>query len=415
MKKIYIHFLTLLIFNCLTNVTFAQKDNPSKDYLYLKNGSTVTGSIVFKEKKKQGSIKLIGIDGETTTYSTSEADSFLLENNQKYVVKNLNTNPEEFAQPNKFVQILFVGEFSLLKSNGKYFIELENGDILNLNKKSNTSIVGGSKSTSKRHLNILSYLTAGECNLILKDDLKKVSLNDQSLTSYIVKYHECKETAYAKNLNSAPKFRMSILAQTGIVHTSSKSTPNSLPTTQNLENPFSPIFLLGTRLDFYRELPRASMDLLIGFSSQNNTINFMHDNPVDRVTGTSTYTRQVISAQWFINYSVVKSRAIDIYFGAGIINRVNFTKNQFMISDYHMKAEGITLVNEFEAVKISPTTFSPSLKLGAILLKNQNSRLSAELVIDYTPSQMTINLPRLVYFNSLNTGFMIGYSFRQMK
>lgn len=418
MRKNYALFSLLFLLGLLVcNVAQGQKEIPSKDILYLKDGSIKVGTMITDKNSILNQIEFKESSGSIFSYTTSQFDSILLESNEKFIRKKLLVKSDTISKPEQIVQILFKGEFNLLKSENQFYFETKNGDILGplQKKETNTTSNKGKSANSNNVVGLLSYLFSGECNLSLKSEIEKIQLKDPNLVELLKEYHECKRIEYVENLSNQPKFRASWIIQAGIMKSDIKITSNSLPTTYEFDNNFAPFFLIGKRLDLFKESPRLSMDIMIGYSNYTNSINYRHETLVVNVSGEGKYTNHSISTNWFLNHTFLKSKSVDLYLGAGVINRLPFSKKDFETVEYEVLVDGIPIQRTSDVIKITPFTFSPSLKFGSILQKNNNSRLSIETRVDYTPNYMNLNLTRTVAFNSLNYGLFVNYSFLKSK
>lgn len=395
----------------ISNVAQGQKEIPSKDILYLKDGSIIQGQITYNAKKSPDEVTL-DVNGEIRKFTVNEAEGFLLEHQEKYIVKDLQT--KEIDSKNYFTRLIFEGEFNLYQLLGRFYIEDKNNRIIPLQKSEVGNFTKKEKS-SKYHLSILSYLIQGACKSAGELTLEKIQLNDESLSNYLSTFHECQGIAYSKYVDTRPRLQINYYALVGVNHTRLNNSRESLPVMRKISKTTIPTLQAGLRLDELRGMPRVSMDFLIGISSQQNTIDFFYEDNVYRYNVSTDYTLQTISANWFVNYSFLKTKNFDLYAGLGPMNRVNFYTSKYGMTEQIRTTSGFANLFEGQVFDIASSTLGLGFKLGSVLKKNNRSRITAELIMDYTPRGANVNLMRLAYFDQINTAIMIGYSFRHLK
>lgn len=412
MKKLFtITFLIFLSGITIPFLAIAQKEIPTKDQLYLKDGSVLSGSIRYNPKKSAETVILIS-EGVEKSYSVNEADGFLFEFQEKYVIKDLNT--KDFDSKRFFSRLIINGDLKLYQLFGRFYIEDQSGKIIPLQKSEIGEFTKKEKS-SKYHLSILSYVTQGDCSSNKGSSLDKVQLNDESLSDYLVAYLACLGSSFTSYVDNRPRAQLNYYAQIGGVHTRYKYARESVPVRQNIQKNTIPAIATGVRLDELRGKPRVSMDFLLGITSQNNSLDYFYEDNVYRYVGTSNYSLFSLTGNWFVNYTLLKKQKFDLYAGVGPMTRVNFFKEEFGIAETIRTTSGFTVLDEGKTFDAVPYTLGLGYKIGAVLMKNTRSRITAELIMDFTPRSVNINIANRSNLDQFNTAFMIGYSFRQLK
>ncbi|AFL86238.1 hypothetical protein Belba_3755 [Belliella baltica DSM 15883] len=415
MIKNYALFSLLFLLGLLIcNVAQGQKEIPSKDILYLKDGTQKIGNIIFKNKEKFDEILLLSEDRVMTKYSSVEVDSFLLENNEKYISKYLSNTT--ISQELNFVQLLFKGEFDLLKSDGIFYLEKQDGQILELSQTdiANTSLTNKSNVKNKKYIGIISVLLSDECRNALQKDLQKIQLKDDNLVEFLTKYHLCKETNSQSFTDNRPNFLLNFYGQVGMSYNNFHIEQFGIfPISFEIEKPIVPVFSGGIRLDSFRKYPRLSMDLMLAFSTQKNIVRTFYENNVYAYTGANNYNLNSIEFQWYVNYTFYKSEKIDFYGGVGPKSKFNFFESTVSTWEQRRTTNNATEYFENQFFDMPKTNIGIGLKLGAILVKSSKSRITVEASFNFASNAGQTIIPHTSMLNHTSQTFLIGYSFRK--
>lgn len=175
-----------IIFLCLlVPFDILGQDENEQDFIELQSGEKLFGQIrVFSGKSKFQKVTLVK-QGKLLNYSASDIKAFEYGNNQRY----------EFHEESGLLrQVLLLGELSLYKNSEAYFLINKDRKEFKLNDKVKELTTQGAKVRKKNsswHRQLA--LATQDCLIDLKL-VHFIKFKDESISSFIQSYNECKKS-----------------------------------------------------------------------------------------------------------------------------------------------------------------------------------------------------------------------------
>lgn len=353
--------------------------NPStglkSDFVILNSGQKIFGQLIRNYDLAYYDEIVLETGGSSTTYSPKDIKGFGLMNGQLFQSRALPDSSELL-----FIQILFSGPLELSSYRGNYF--LDNGvsfqKLEAYYKKENVDGYERSKFYKPFILTLKTNL-AGDCGVALYSKIERLPYSEQAFIGLLESYFSCQGVAYQVHVENAPFLKISPLVGMGVTYFSLTTSQKNDGRNDQLENNLGYQGFIGVRLHDFRNLPRLSADLRIGFSMFSTTVLSSYAGSRFNWTGSEEMEEFAVYLPVSLNYSVLKNQQSELYFGVsggfwlmqtsltgGRIDRINLTSNEIQIE-------------ESDLVQVPGTKFIPGLKVGYNLALGSKIRLLMEL------------------------------------
>lgn len=360
-----------------------------RDFVILSSGQQVYGQVVRDfDYSQYTTINFVNTLGEKFIFQPKDIQGFGLDNGRIFYSKVL-----PGIQEKVFVQQLLTGSLSLFSYKGGFFIEGE---------KEITELVAGYekmefdsrtlKTYKKPFIGTLNILMAGTCGTELSNAINRTNYSDQDFIEILSKYHLCEGLDFNVHIGQIKRVRLSPYLGAGytLIQTSLNSrTPGRKDV---LEKTGMPFFLTGLKVYQFRNLPKIGFDLGLGLAFSNNRLDTEYINPEVRFTGTEEFKFTSVYVPVFFNYSLIKHKGMESYFGLGGFFRFNSVSPSYAIKDLTTNFNAATVLEERSFLTWKKTMVNPAVKLGTHINADKPLGFLVELQMEYAPSAFSAEL-----------------------
>lgn len=379
----------------------AQDNN--KDYVILLSGSKLYGQVVRDfDKNRYTSIDFITLLGEQISYKPDQIQGFSLDNDRLFFSKTL-----PGIEGKVFVQQLLTGTLSLLRYQGKFYIE---------GQREITELIAGYedidfdsrtlKTYKKPFIGTINILMAGSCGVQLSSLINRSNYNEQDFLDILSKYHICEGLDYTIHIGKIKRVRFSPFLGAGYTLVQTNVNNRTQGRKDVLDNSGMPYFLAGVKIYQFRNLPKIGFDLGFGYAVSNNTINSEFINSEITLTGTEQFKMTSVFFPVFFNYSLIRKKDIESYLGIGGLFRSNVMESSFAIRDLTTNFNASTLLEEEPFIDWKKSMLNPSFKLGTHFSTSRKLGFLIELQLEYASSVFTADLDvNKATYNQLMSSF----------
>ncbi|OOG76144.1 hypothetical protein [Algoriphagus sp. A40] len=345
------------------------------DFVILNSGEKVFGKIIRNYNQAYYDQIVLETGGSVNTYLPKDIKGFGLDNGQLFHARYL---PE--SSDLLFVQILVSGPIELSGYRGSFF--LENGETYQKLEAyyKNTETNGYKRSKFyKPFIVALKTALTGDCGVKLYAKIERLPYSEQALIGLLESYYTCQGTAYQVHVEHAPFLKISPTAGLGLSYFSIQATQKTKERNDQLENNLGYQGFAGIRLHDFRNLPRVSTDLRIGFSMFTTTVLSSYEGSQLNWTGSEEIEEFAVYLPVSFNYSLLKNQQMEVYLGLSAGLWLMQTTHSGGIIDQKIFSSGEIHLQESEIVEVMDSNFIPGIKMGYNLGLSGKTRLMLEL------------------------------------
>jgi hypothetical protein len=403
-KKFLIFFFSLFI------LTIGLSKAQGNDYIINNSGEKIYGEILRNfDFNNYETIRFRTGTNEEIAYSPKDIEGFGLGNGRFFLSLEL---PE--LEEKVFAQIIFSGKINLISYKSRYFIETSD-QIIELKSSFKTIDESGRhvKNTNRKpYLGILNLVMAGNCGTELKSSIVLTGFNDQDFISILQKYHICENLPYQIHIEKIPFLRISPVLGLGFNFSSKPNNYGEIKRYDVFDKNLFPMVQAGIKLNDFRDVPRFSIDVSVGYTSQNNTVNLEHIKEGVILTGTETFQLSSAFVPVFFNYSFYSNSIFESYLGIGGVYRTFNFESEFSIVDLHYTFGEVTNIYEIPIVTQIDQIFSPAVKIGMYFKSKGRMGITSEIQVDYLKNAISLDLfNNMTKYDQIMFSFLIGVRF----